>query len=91
MSRSHIATDVSISALKSRRKKSLTGVDSIDGCKSDENCKIFPCPVDSVHAESGIVQYRREIFATVDEMRKYVLSIIVSTNALQCAPDSRQR
>ncbi|PMD12879.1 hypothetical protein NA56DRAFT_586445, partial [Hyaloscypha hepaticicola] len=64
---------------------------SIDGCKSDENCKIFPSPVDSVHAESGIVQYRREIFATVDEMRKYVLSIIVTTNALQCAPDSRKR
>jgi len=72
-------------------ERSLTGVDSIDGCKSDEDCKVFPCPVDSVHAEGDIVQYRCEIFAAVDEMRKYVLCILITTNALQCAPDSRKR
>ena len=69
-------------------ERDLTGIDSVYRSKGDENRKVFPGSVDSIDAESDIIRDRREIFAAVDEMRKYVLSILVTTNALQRAPDA---
>jgi hypothetical protein len=71
-------------------EKVLTGIDSVYRSKGDENRKVFPGSVDSIDAESDIIRDRREIFAAVDEMRKYVFCILVTTNALQRTPDARK-
>ncbi|KAH8751431.1 hypothetical protein BGZ57DRAFT_117498 [Hyaloscypha finlandica] len=69
-------------------EKDLTGINSVYCSKGDENRKVFPGSVDSIDAESDIIRDRREIFAAVDEMRKYVFCILVTTNALQRTPDA---
>jgi hypothetical protein len=51
---------------------------------------VSPGSVDSIDAESDIVQDSCAILATVDKMGEYVSSILVTTNALQCTPNARK-
>lgn len=73
-----------------RTEKALTGIDGVYCCKCDEDSKVFPGSVNAIDTECDIVQYRCEIFAAINKMRKYVSSILVTTNALQCTPNSRK-
>lgn len=73
---------------ESDRAKDLTAIDSVDRRESDEDRKVSPRPVDSIDAECEIIQYSHAVFAAVDEVGKYVSRIVVTTNALQCTPDT---
>ena len=64
------------------KKLDHTGVDGVDRSKGYENSKMCPVSVNPIHTQGDIIQDCCEIFAAIDKMRKYVLRVLVSTNAL---------
>ena len=68
----------------------LTAVDSVDGAKCDEECFQRIVLIDSIKAERHVEENRECIFAAINQMRKRVPGIIVTTYALQASPNARQ-
>jgi hypothetical protein len=71
-----------------RSEGSLTCIEGIDRCKCDKYCKMTPGSINSVDAKRNIIYDRREVLAAIDEMGKYILCIIITTNTLQRSPDT---
>ncbi|KAK2006646.1 hypothetical protein LZ32DRAFT_595196, partial [Colletotrichum eremochloae] len=69
----------------------LTCVDGVDGGKSNKHCQVAVRIVDAVHGERHGGQDGHCILATVREVREDVPRVSVTTQALQQAPDGRQR
>lgn len=75
---------------KCKRFGKLTAVECVEGGKEDEEYFVMLCPVNLPQALAHIVQNSHSIFAAVDKMRKDVLRVAVSSDALKGAPYPRQ-
>jgi hypothetical protein len=80
MRRSHIA--VVMLAESPKGIWDHTGIDGVDRSKGNEHSKMFPGSVNSINTEGDIIQDCCKVFAAIDKMRKYVLRVSVTTNAL---------
>lgn len=58
----------------------------IDKSKDNEKDLVLGIPVNSKQAESQIVENAAGIFAKIDKMRKDVLRVAISSEALQSTP-----
>lgn len=67
----------------------LTAVDRVHTRTSNKKRLQFVTFVDAVQTQSHVKQYRKGIFAAVDQMWKSVSGIIVTSQALQCTPNAR--
>jgi hypothetical protein len=67
----------------------LTAINSIECGESAENNQILVCLINSVDAESHIIHNCHTIFSTINQMRKHISRVVVTTNALKCTPYTR--
>lgn len=67
----------------------LTAIDSIECGERAEDNQILVCLINSVDAESHIIHNCHTIFSTIDQVRKHISRVVVTTNALKCTPYAR--
>jgi hypothetical protein len=67
----------------------LTTIGSIDRCERDEDSSVLRCLLDAINTQSSVEQNSCRVFSTVDEMGKDVSGVIITSNALKSAPNSR--
>ena len=67
----------------------LTTIDGIDRRERDEDSFVLRCLLDAINTQSSVEQNSCRVFSTVDEMRKDVSGVIITSNALKSTPNSR--
>ena len=67
----------------------LTTIGSIDRRERDEHSSVLRCLLDAINTQSSVEQNSCRVFSTVDKMGKDVSGVIITSNALKSAPNSR--
>ena len=84
-----MATQSRLAVIGDKREGRLTAVDRIHTRASNEQGLQLISFVDAVQTQTHVEQYRKGVFAAIDQMWESVPGIIVTSQALQCTPNAR--